>query len=135
MSDVKNETVIANQSEQKDAEKIAEISKSWNSKGLILPVVPVPPRPGKIRQKGWDQIDELCFYLRNLYGIETLPFLRRLTRFQQKKLNRLHRLEQIKNAFVLRPQKEIQKSWLLGGGRPPPTLRCFSHCLLAKRPE
>lgn len=89
--------------------KIAEISKFWNSKGLILPVVPVPPRPGKIRQKGWDQIDELCFYLRNLYGIETLPFLRRLTRFQQKKLNRLHRLEQIKNAFVLRPQKEIQK--------------------------
>ena len=65
--------------------KIAEISQSWN------------------------QIDELCFYLRKLYGIEILPFLRRLTRFQQKKLNRLHRLEQIKNAFVLRPQKEIQK--------------------------
>ncbi len=89
--------------------KIAEISKLWNSEGIILPVVPVPPRPGKIRQKGWDQIDELCFYLRNLYGIQTLPFLRRLTRFQQKKLNRQHRLEQIKNAFVLRPQKEIQK--------------------------
>ena len=30
MSDVKNETVIANQSEQKEAEKIAEISKKFS---------------------------------------------------------------------------------------------------------
>lgn len=74
-----------------------------------IPVVPVPPRPGKIRKKGWDQIDELCFYLRNLYGVKTLNVLKRLTRFQQKKLNRMHRLEQIKKAFVLKNKKEIKK--------------------------
>ncbi len=74
-----------------------------------IPIVPVPPRPGKIRRKGWDQIDELCFYLRNLYGVKTLNVLKRLTRFQQKKLTRTHRLEQIKKAFVLKNQKEIKK--------------------------
>ncbi len=86
--------------------KIRQIETVENEK---IPVVPVPPRPGKIRQKGWDQIDELCFYLHNLYGVKILKVLKRLTRYQQKKLNRQHRLEQIKKAFVLKPQKEIKK--------------------------
>ena len=86
--------------------KIAEISISSEK---LLPVVPVPPRPGKIRRKGWDQIEELCHFLHSLYGLEVYPVLRRLTRFQQKKLNRTHRLEQLKNSFVLKSQKQIRK--------------------------
>lgn len=86
--------------------KIAEISPSPEN---LLPVVPVPPRPGKIRRKGWDQIEELCHFLHSLYGIELYPVLQRLTRFQQKKLNRSHRLEQLKNSFILKPCKKIRK--------------------------
>lgn len=56
-------------------------------------IVPVPPRPGKIRKKGWDQIDELCSYLKFRYGYEVLHLLKRKDRIQQKKLGRSQRLE------------------------------------------
>lgn len=87
-------------------EKIKEIS---SGETCLLPVVPVPPRPGKIRQKGWDQINELCFYLHNMHGIKIFPFLRRMTCIQQKKLDKKHRLEQTSKTFVLRPQNKIKR--------------------------
>lgn len=87
-------------------EKIKDLSCDESN---LLKVVPVPPRPGKIKCKGWDQIEELCFYLRNLYGIKILPLLRRTTSLQQKKLDKKHRLEQTKRAFVLCPKNKLRR--------------------------
>lgn len=77
----------------------------------LLPVVPVPPRPGKIKKKGWDQIDELCFYLKNIYGVKVYKVLERLSKKQQKKLSRDERLQLIKKGYVLKNNKKI-KSFL-----------------------
>lgn len=85
-------------------EKLKKISGGGD---FLLPVVPVPPRPGKIKKKGWDQIDELCFYLKNLHGVEILPVLERLSRIQQKKLSRELRLEQMHKAYVLKNPRSV----------------------------
>lgn len=72
-------------------------------------IVPVPPRPGKIKKKGWDQIDELCNLLEYKYGYTILRLLERRTTKQQKKLNRKGRLEQIGRAYFPLPQENINK--------------------------
>lgn len=66
-----------------------------------IPVVPVPPRPGKIRKNGWDQINEICFYLKRFRNIKILKLLKRVSDSQQKKLNREERLDKIVNTYVL----------------------------------
>lgn len=48
-------------------------------------LVPVPPRPGKIRRTGWDQVDELCRLLSLLFGYRVERLLVRLSGEQQKK--------------------------------------------------
>lgn len=48
-------------------------------------LVPVPPRPGKIRRKGWDQVDELCRLLSVRYGYRIERLLVRQSGMQQKK--------------------------------------------------
>ena len=80
-----------------------------NELGFSLPVVPVPPRQGKIREKGWDQIDELCFYLKKGWGVKILPLLERLSKTQQKKLDMAQRLERISSSYRLKRQKKLQK--------------------------
>lgn len=66
-------------------------------------IVPVPPRKGKIRKNGWDQIEELCSFLEKRYGLKVLRLLERNTSGQQKKLSRQQRLESIKTAYSLKP--------------------------------
>lgn len=55
-------------------------------------IVPVPPRKNKIKNKGWDQIDDLCNFLSLKYNYKVLKFLERINLNQQKKLNREERL-------------------------------------------
>jgi len=57
-----------------------------------LPVVPVTPRPGKIREKGWDQIEELCEILHFCHGRTVCRLIKRVSTLQQKKQDREHRL-------------------------------------------
>lgn len=66
-------------------------------------IVPVPPRKGKIRRDGWDQIEELCVFLERRFGFRVLRILERNTSGQQKKLSRAQRLESIKTAYSLKP--------------------------------
>lgn len=73
-------------------------------------LVPVPPRKGKIRQKGWDQIEELCTFLEKRYGFRVLRILERNTSNQQKKLSREERLESIKTAYSICPPKKVQRA-------------------------
>lgn len=56
-------------------------------------LVPIPPRPGKIKKRGWDQVDELCGFLERRYGYEVLKVLTRITLDQQKKKDRKQRLD------------------------------------------
>lgn len=61
-------------------------------KQRLVPLVPVPPRPGKIKKTGWDQIDELCNILHSCYGRSVVHLIKRVSDVQQKKLNRENRL-------------------------------------------
>ena len=56
------------------------------------PVVPVPPRPGKIKETGWDQVDDLARHLKKL-GVQIRDdLLVRKSSGEQKKLSRDERL-------------------------------------------
>ncbi len=48
-------------------------------------LVPVPPRPGKIRRKGWDQVEELCGLLSRRYGYKVERLLVRMSDREQKR--------------------------------------------------
>lgn len=81
-----------------------------NIPGLEKPViVPVPPRPGKIWKKGWDQIEELCSYLKAFYGYEIMCLLKRNSGEQQKKLDRMQRLGMKDRNYSLLPEKKLKK--------------------------
>lgn len=77
--------------------------------GCSLTVVPVPPRPGKIRKYGWDQINELCWYMKKLYGVNVLELLKRFSKHQQKKLDREQRKEMIESGYGAIPSKKLKK--------------------------
>lgn len=62
--------------------------------GFIL--VPVPPRPGKIRKKGWDQIELLSRELSKNYGVTVFSCLKRFSQIQQKGLGREARAVNLK---------------------------------------
>jgi len=60
-------------------------------------IVPVPPRPGKIKEAGWDQVDYLVKRLKKyLPQISVNKLLKRGKSKVQKKLNRADRLENLK---------------------------------------
>ncbi len=66
-----------------------------------LIVVPVPPRPGKIRRVGWDQVEELAMFLECTYGFSVCRLLRRSSSVEQKSLSRRGRLDTIGKSYRL----------------------------------
>lgn len=64
-------------------------------------VVPVPPRPGKIRREGWDQIEELCTFLEYRFDWNVMRLLVRNSNVEQKTLDRSQRMEMIGKAYSL----------------------------------
>ena len=64
-------------------------------------LVPVPPRPGKIRKTGWDQIEDITQYLENIYRISVMRILKRTETVQQKKLSKEERAEHSKHSYVI----------------------------------
>ena len=85
-------------------------------------IVPVPPRPGKIKEKGWDQIDELCRFLNFRYGFYLLPLLERNSVIQQKKLDRFRRLEESRGAYSFVGSKKLEPLLKALGGKFPEKL-------------
>ena len=79
-------------------------------------LVPVPPRPGKIRKNGWDQIDELCKFLEYFYGFKILRLLERLSSFQQKKLKKEERIEKSQSSYRLIGEEKLEKVRKKRGG-------------------
>lgn len=68
-------------------------------------IIPVPPRPGKIKKKGWDQVDELCSILKRKYGFKIEYPLERYTRQEQKKLTKDQRINGKGSEYGLRLKK------------------------------
>jgi len=70
--------------------------------GPIEAWVPVPPRPGKIRKTGWDQVEAIARILEQLYNgrrteAGTLPVRRCLERLPSRSQKELNRGERGKN--------------------------------------
>lgn len=79
--------------------KISRLQREYGVKKICI--VPVPPRPGKLRRNGWDQINDLCNVLEFVYGYRQFHLLKRVSAEQQKKKNRLTRIESKNSIYVL----------------------------------
>ena len=66
------------------AEDLAEVIAA-RFRGRV--VIPVPPRPGKLRRKGWDQVEAIAAILERKHGIPVLRALARSAAAEQKVLN------------------------------------------------
>jgi len=76
-------------------------------------LVPVPPRPRKIREKGWDQIEEVSGILERRFGMTVLRALVRTSAVQQKKLGRLARYSNLKGRICVKPGCRVPRSVIL----------------------
>jgi ComF family protein len=66
-------------------------------------VVPVPPRPGKLRRTGWDQIEYLARLLEKGRGVPPVNrCLKRLPSQNQKDLNRENRKTNLRGRIILK---------------------------------
>jgi len=65
-------------------------------------IVPVPPRKGKIKHSGWDQVDYLVKRLKkNSCGSKIVKCLKRKKSKIQKQLNRKDRIENLKDRIFI----------------------------------
>ncbi|AEF81941.1 ComF family protein [Leadbettera azotonutricia] len=84
-----------------EALAMLSISESENPE-----LVPVPPRPGKLRKTGWDQIEYLARFLKKREGeagsLKVERCLKRLPSETQKKLDRETRKSNLKGRIVVK---------------------------------
>ncbi|MBP3709945.1 MAG: ComF family protein [Treponema sp.] len=73
-------------------------------------VVPVPPRPGKIRKKGWDQIEDICSFLESHYRIAVCRMLARNSKDEQKTLDKNRRLATAKRSYSVKTGSCLKKA-------------------------
>jgi ComF family protein len=75
-------------------------------------IVPVPPRPGKIRKNGWDQVEYLARLLEKMSktgrSIPVSRCLKRLPSQSQKELGRVNRQTNLKGRSV--PVRKVPKT-------------------------
>jgi ComF family protein len=83
------------------AEKIKVILNDSVFAGAYI--VPVPPRPGKLKNTGWDQVDYIVKQLVKIYGKEISVYrcLRRRKSKVQKRLNKAERAENLKGKIYV----------------------------------
>lgn len=67
-----------------------------------MPVVPVPPRLGKLRARGWDQVEKLAGKLESTYGVSILRILERAGGAEQKALSLAARAANAKGKFAVK---------------------------------
>ncbi len=79
------------------ARLVHDVLKTYYSS---IPLVPVPPRKGKVKERGWDQIEDLCTCLHHLYGYTAQKLLVRISKEEQKKRSRKERLEDLEKNYV-----------------------------------
>ena len=92
-------------------EKILEI-KNENPVLKDAFIVPVPPRPGKIKDTGWDQIDYLVRRMKKIdKKLIICRCLKRSKSKVQKRLNRTERIENLKGRIY--PCAEVPQTALI----------------------
>jgi ComF family protein len=83
------------------AERIAEVIKGEPLLEKAV-IIPVPPRPGKIKTAGWDQVECLVKRLeKHLPGFAVSRCLKRSKSKAQKELNRNDRLNNLKGRILI----------------------------------
>jgi ComF family protein len=92
------------------AEKIWHIYTSGIFPGNLA-IVPVPPRAGKIRKMGWDQVEYLMCLLEKNHGVFVNRCLKRLPSQTQKRLSRENRKTNLKGHIV--PVRKAPENVLL----------------------
>lgn len=91
------------------AEKIQQMLKQ----GIFPPdarIVPVPPRPGKIRNTGWDQVEHLARLLEknNENGLMVDRCLKRMPSKSQKELDRENRYSNLRGRII--PVRQVPRT-------------------------
>ena len=76
-----------------------------------VPIVPVPPRPKKIKTKGWDQIEDICSYLEDFVPI--CRFLTRHDGHSQKGLSKEMRHINMIDKIHIKPRVNIPKKVII----------------------
>jgi len=92
------------------AEKIAEVIAA-NPVLKEACVVPVPPRPGKIKSTGWDQVEHLVRRLEKIEKVNVCRCLKRRKSKVQKRLSRAERMENLKGRVF--PRGKIPETVLV----------------------
>jgi predicted amidophosphoribosyltransferase len=72
--------------------------------------VPVPPRPGKLRDRGWDQIEDIAWLLEARHGIAVSRCLERRSAVQQKKLGKLARQANMRGAIAVKEKMSVPQT-------------------------
>jgi predicted amidophosphoribosyltransferase len=67
-----------------------------------IPWIPVPPRAGKLKTAGWDQVELIARTLEKLYHVPVLRCLKRLASKTQKELGKSERMTNLKGRIVCR---------------------------------
>lgn len=78
-----------------------------------LPIVPMPPRPKKLKTKGWDQIEDLAFHLEIFHKMKILRILKRLDSLPQKSLSKVERAVNLKGKIRLNTDKPLPESLII----------------------
>ena len=91
------------------------IRRTLEKKGISpeTGIVPVPPRPGKIRKMGWDQVEYLAKLLEKVKGKKypVIRCLKRLRSKSQKELSRENRKTNLKGRII--SKKQIPKTVII----------------------
>ena len=72
--------------------------RAWENRVLV----PIPPRRGKIRRQGWDQVGLLSGILKSRYGMTVVDCMKRTDKVQQKSLDYDKRLKHMEGCLELR---------------------------------
>ncbi len=70
-------------------------------------VIPVPPRPGKLRRTGWDQVEAIVSILERKYDVVVLRALVRTAGSEQKVLNLEERAANMRGTIRLAPRAVV----------------------------
>lgn len=73
----------------------------WSSRFEGRPIIPVPPRPKKLRLKGWDQVEDIVKVLEKKYSVPIYRVLKRTDGVEQKALDFVRRQANMKGKFYL----------------------------------
>lgn len=86
----------------------------WEKEFPHLPIVPVPPRPERLKERGFDPVGRICQHLSKVGSVQVVPLLvRSRGTKEQKLLSRSQREENLKTAIFVK--RELLGRLLEGG--------------------